>query len=144
MKKPITTNQLTLLALLGTAIVALFAAAFVWLYYAGGAVSDGDGELFLTLAPYWVYSFLIVNSVYAGYFAVSVARGRWKYVWPWAVAGVVVTLGCIIGFPGLMSPIFPNSSPVIFAGPAMFAFAAPLVSGATLWLFISLRRAGAA
>jgi hypothetical protein len=138
MDNSITKKQLTTLALIGLVILVLFAAGFVWLYE--GVLGNGEGERFLAYAPYWVYPYLVVNSVYIGFFATRFAKGRWKHAGLWGIAGFALTLLFILGFPSLLSPIFPYQSPVIFAGPAIFAFLAPVLSALLIVLLISIRR----
>ena len=134
----ITKKQLTTLALIGLVILALFAAGFLWLVYHVRVSGDGGGEAFLAYAPYWLYPYLVVSSVYAGFFAAQFAKGRRKHAWPWGIAGFALTLLLIIGLPGLLSPLFPNQSPEIFAGPAIFAFLAPVLSALIIMLLISI------
>lgn len=138
MAESITKKQLTNLVLLGLSILLLFAAAFVWLY--AGVLGNGRGEAFLAYAPFWVFPYLVVNSVYAGFFAARFARDRGTFAWPWGIAGFALTLLCILGIPSLLSPLFPYESPEIFAGPAIFAFAAPMLSVLLIVLLISMRR----
>ena len=138
MDNSITRKQLTTLALLGLLILVLFAAGFVWLYK--GVLGNGGGEVVLALAPYWTFPYLVVISVYVGFFAVRFAKGRWKHAWPWGIAGFALTLLFILGFPTLLSPVFPYQSPEIFAGPAIFAFLAPVLSALLIVLLISIRR----
>jgi len=138
MDNSITKKQLTTLALLGLLILVLFAVGFAWLYK--GVLGNGDGEVFLALAPYWVFPYLIVVSAYVGFFAARFAKGRWKHAWLWGIAGFALTLLFILGFPSLLASAFPYQSPVIFAGPAIFAFVAPVLSALFIVLFISIRR----
>lgn len=134
----ITKKQLTTLVLLGLLILLLFAAGFVWLYV--GILGSGRGEVFLAYAPFWVYSYLVVNSVYVGFIAARFARGRRTFAWPWGIAGCALTLLCILGLPKLLSPIFPYKTPEIFACPAIFAFLAPVLSALLIVRLISTRR----
>ena len=138
MDNPITNKQLTTLALIGLLILGLFAAGFVWLYQ--GVLGNGQGEAFLAYAPFWVFPYLVVNSVYVGFFATSFANGRGKPAWLWGVAGFALTLLFILSLPSLFSPIFPYQSPEIFAGPAIFAFLAPILAALLLVLVLSIRR----
>jgi hypothetical protein len=138
MDNSITKKQLATLALLGWLILVLFAVGFAWLHEI--VLGNGEGEVFLAFAPYWVYPYLVVNSVYVGYFAARFAKGRWKRAWLWGIAGFALTLLSILGLPGLLSPIFPYRSPEIFAGPAIFAFLAPVLSALLMVLLISIRR----
>ena len=133
-----TKKQLTTLALLGLLILVLFAAGFVWLYV--GVLGNGGGEVFLAYAPFWVFPYLVVISVYIGFFAARFAKGRWKHVWLWGIAGFALTLVFILGLPSLLSPVFPYPSPAIFAGPAILAFVAPILSAVVIVLLISIRR----
>lgn len=133
----ITKKQLKNLALLGSLILVLFAASFVWLYYYG--VVWGNGNEVLAYAPFWIYPYLVVISVYVGLFAARFAKGRWKHTWLWGIAGLALTLLFILGFPSLLSPIFPYQSPEIFAGPAVAAFLAPVLSALLIMLLISTR-----
>ena len=142
MDNPLTRKQLTTLALMGLVILALFAAGFVWLYYYVGVLGNGGGEVVLALAPFWIYPYLVVISLYVGFFAARFARGRWKHAWLWGIAGFSLTLLFIPGFPFLLSPLFPDPGPVIFAGPAILAFVAPVLSALLIVLIISLRRKG--
>jgi hypothetical protein len=143
MDKSITKKQLAILALIGVVILALFAAGFVWLYYYVGVLGNGGGEMLLALSPYWVFPYLVVSSVYVGFFAARFAAGRGKHAWLWGIAGFALTLLFILGFPILLSPVFPYQGPTIFAGPAIFAFLAPLLSALLIMLLISIRRKAA-
>ncbi|MFH1195509.1 MAG: hypothetical protein V1720_07330 [bacterium] len=136
----ITMKQLNTLVLVGLLILTLFAAGFVWIYYYVGVMGNGGGEVVLELSPYWVFPFLIVMSSYIGFFAARFAKGKWKHVWLWGIAGFALTLISILGLPSLLSQVFPNQGPVIFAGPAIFAFLAPVLSAMLLVLLISIRR----
>ncbi len=138
MDNSITKKQLTTLALMGLLILVLFAAGFVWLYE--GVLGNGGGEVFLAFAPFWIFPYLVVSSVYVVFFAARFAKGRWKHAWLWGIAGFALTLLFTLGFPSLLSPIFPYQSPVIFAGPAIFAFLAPVLSALLIVLLISIRR----
>ena len=133
-------KQLTTLALTGLSILVLFAALFIWLYYEGAVW--GNGEAVLAYAPFWIYPFLIVSSVYVGFFAAIVAKGNWEHPWLWGIAGFALTLLFILALPGLLSAVFPIPGPEIFAGPAIFAFLAPILSAPLVVLFISMRRKG--
>jgi hypothetical protein len=137
MDNSITKKQFTTLTLLGLLILVLFAAGFVWLYK--GVLGNGRGEVFLAIAPFWVFPYLVVNSVYVGFFAARFAKGRGKHAWLWGIAGFTLTLLFILGFPSLLSPVFPYQSPEIFAGPAIFAFLAPVLSAVLIVLLISIR-----
>ena len=136
----ITKKQLTTLALTGLVILALFAAGFVWLYYYVGVLGHGGDEVVLALAPFWIFPYLAVISVYVGFFAARFAKGRWKHAWLWGIAGSALTLLFIMSFPGLLSPVFPYQSPTIFAGPAILAFIALVFSVLLIMLLISIRR----
>ncbi|NUO80348.1 hypothetical protein HUU05_09755 [candidate division KSB1 bacterium] len=138
MDNSVTKKQLTTLALLGFMILVLFTVGFIWLYW--GVLGNGEGEVFLAFAPYWVFPYLAVVSVYAGFFAAKFARGRSQHAWLWGIAGFALTLLFILGFPSLLSPVLPNPGPLIFAGPAIFAFLAPVLSALLMMLLISLRR----
>ena len=140
MDNSITKKQLTTLALIGVVILALFAAGFVWLYYYVGVLGNGGGEVVLALAPFWIFPYLVVISVYVGFFAARFAKGTWKHAWLWGIAGFALTLLFILGFPILLSPVVPYPSPAIFAGPAILAFVAPVLSALLIVLLISLRR----
>jgi hypothetical protein len=140
MDNSITKKQLTTLALLGFLILGLFVAGFVWLVYSVRVSGAGGGELFLAYAPYWTFPYLIVGSVYVGFFAARFAQGRWRHTWLWGIAGFALTLLFLIGFPSLLSPVFPFPSPEIFGGPAIFAFLAPVFSALLIVLLISRRR----
>lgn len=138
MDTPITKKQLITLALTGLLILGLFAAGFVWLYR--GVLGNGQGEAFLAYAPFWVFPYLVVNSVYVGFFTASFAKGRGKPVWLWGIAGFALTLVFILGLPSLFLPIFPYQSPEIFAGPAIVAFLAPILAALLLVLVLFIRR----
>jgi hypothetical protein len=140
MDNPITKKQLTTLSLIGFVILALFSAGFMWLHYHVRVSGDGGGEVVLALSPFWLYPYLVVSSVYAGFFSARFAKGRWKHAWLWGIAGFALTLLFIIGIPSLLSPIFPYQGPEIFAGPAIFAFLAPILSVLFIVLLISIRR----
>ena len=135
-----TKTQLTTRALTGLSILVLFAACFVWLYYEGAVL--GHGEEVLAYAPFWIYPYLVVSSVYVGFFVASLAKSRWKHAWLWGVAGFALTLLFILVIPGLLSAVFPIPGPEIFAGPAIFAFLAPILSAPLVVLFISMREKG--
>jgi apolipoprotein N-acyltransferase len=134
----ITQEQFIKLALLGLIILILFAAGFFWLDKE--VLGNGEGELFLAYAPFWVYPYLVVVSVYVGFFVARYAKGRRRHAWIWGIAGFTLTLLFILGFPGLLSPIFPFKSPEIFAGPAIFAFLAPMLSSLIMLLLIPNRK----
>lgn len=140
MNNSITKKQLTTQALLGLLILVLFAAGFVWLYYYVGVLGNGGVDVFLAFAPFFIFPYLVVISVYVGFFAARFAKGRWKHAWLWGIAGFALTLLFIMGFPILLSPVFPYPSPAIFAGPAIFAFLAPVLSALLIVLLISIRR----
>ena len=140
MDNSISKKQLTPLALIGLLILFLFAASFVWFINYAGVLGNGGEDVFLAFLRFWIYSYLVVISVYVGFFAARFAQGRWKRAWLWGIAGFAVTLLFILGFPGLLSPIFPYQSPEIFAGPAIFAFLAPVLSALLMVLLISIRR----
>ena len=135
---PITKKQLTTLALIGLLILVLFAAGFIWLYR--GVLGNGEGEAFLAYAPFWVFPYLVVNSVYVGFFTASFVKGRGKPVWLWGIAGFALTLLFILSLPSLFLPLFPDQSPEIFAGPAIVAFLAPILAALVLMLLLSSRR----
>lgn len=139
MDNAITKKQRTTLTLLGLGILILFAAGFAWLYYYVGVWGHGGGAV-LEFAPFWIYPYLIVTSVYVGFLAARFARARWKHPWLWGIAGFALTLLFIFGFPSLFLPIFPNPSPAIFAGPAIVAFLAPVLSALLIVLLISTRK----
>jgi hypothetical protein len=139
MDNSITKKQLTTLALLGFLILGLFVAGFVWLVYSVRVSGAGGGELFLAYAPYWTFPYLIVGSVYVGFFAARFAQGRWKQTWFWGISGFALTLIFLIGIPRLLANVFPFPSPEIFGGPAIFAFLAPILSALLLALLISRR-----
>ena len=138
LNNPITKKQLATLALLGLLILVLFAAAFVWLIE--GVLGNGEGETFLALAPFWIYPYLVVLSVYVGFLAARFAKGRWKQAWLWGIAGFVLTVLFIVNFPRLLSSVFPYRGPEIFAGPAIFTFLAPVISGLLIVVLISFRK----
>jgi len=140
MDNSLTKKQLTTLALIGLLILVLFAAGFVWFYYYVGVLGNGSEDVFLAFVRFWIFPYLVVISVYVGFFAARFAKGRWKRACLWGIAGFVLTLLSILGLPGLLSPIFPYRSPEIFAGPAIFAFLAPVLSAILMVLLISIRR----
>jgi len=134
MDNSIQKKQLTTLALIGLVILVLFATGFVWLYYYVGVLGNGGVDVFLAFAPYFIFPYLVVISVYVGFFAARFAKGSWKHAWLWGIAGFALTLLFIMGFPILLSPIFPYPSP------AIFAFLAPVFSALLIVLLISIRR----
>ena len=138
MDNTITKKQLTTLALIGLLILVLFASCLVWLIY--GVLGKGGGDEFLASAPYFIYAYLVVSSVYVGFFVARFAKGRGKHAWLWGIAGFALTLLFIIRIPSLLSPVFPYQSPEIFAGPAIFAFLAPVLSALFIVLLISICR----
>ena len=143
MNDPISKKKLTTLTLIGVVILGLFAAGFVWLVYYVRVSGDGGGELFLAYAPFWIFPYLVVSSVYVGFFAAAFAKGKWKHTWLWGITGFALTLLFIMGMPSLLSPISPFQNPEIFAGPALFAFLAPIFSALLIGLLISIRRKSA-
>jgi len=140
MDNSITKKQFSTLALIGLVILVLFAVGFIWLHYFVRVSGDGGGEVVLALSPFWLDPYLVVSCVYVGFFAVRFAKGIWKFSWLWGIAGFALTLLFIIGIPSLLSPDFPYQSPEIFAGPAIFAFLAPVLSASFIVLLISIRR----
>lgn len=133
MNNSITQKQFSTLALIGLLLLLLFAASFVWLVY-------GGAEVFPAFAEYWIYPYLAVSSFYAGFLAARFTKGRWKHAWLWGIAGFVLTLLFILGLPSLLSPVFPYTDPAIFAGHAIFAFIAPVLSALSIVRLTSLRR----
>lgn len=133
MNNSITQKQFSTLALIGLLLLLLFAASFVWLVY-------GGAEVFPAFAEYWVYPYLAVSSFYVGFLAVRFTKGRRKHAWLWGIAGFVLTLLFIMGLPSLLSPVFPYSDPAIFAGHAIFAFLAPVLSALFIVRLTSISR----
>ena len=140
MGNSISKKQLSTLALMGLLILVLFAAGFSWLYHHAGVYWNEEKDVFLAFAPFWVFPYLVVSSVYVGYLATRFAKGRREHIWLWGIAGYVLTPLFITGFPILLSPLFPGSSPSIFGGPAFLAFLAPILSVLFIILLISLCR----
>jgi hypothetical protein len=127
-------KRLFALALLGLLILVLFTAAFAWL------VREVEGEAFLALAPWFVYPYLAVTSLYAGYFCARFAQGRVKSAWVWGLAGAALCLALVLGLPRFMAQVLPNTGTELFAGQAGVAFLAPLLAVLLLVLLISPRR----
>lgn len=140
MDNAIPKKQLTTLTVLGFVILALFAVGFVWLSYYVGMLGNGGGEVVLALAPFWIYPYLVVSSLYVGFFVASFAKGRRQQTWLWGSAGVVLTLLTTLSLPSLLAPLLPDPGPEIFAGPAILAFLAPVLSALLLVRLISRRR----
>ena len=134
------TKQLTALALIGLVILVLFVVGFVWFINHAGVLGNAGEHVVLAIGRFWIFTYLVVTSVYVGFFVTRFAKGRRKHVWFWGITGFVLTLIFIMGIPSLLSPIFPYQSLVIFAGPAMFAFLAPIFSVLLIMLLISIRR----
>jgi hypothetical protein len=141
MDNSITMKQLKTLALLELIILVLFAAGFTWLIKV--VLGNGEGEVFIAYAPYWVFPYLIMVSVYFGLFAFRLTKGIWKHAWLWGNAGFILTILFILGIPSLFSPIFPYQTAEIFAGPAIFAFLAPVLSALLMVMLIFIRRKAA-
>ncbi len=133
MSNSITSKQLTTLVLIGLLILALFAASFVWLVY-------GGAEVFPAFAEYWIYPYLGVSSFYVGFLAARITKNRGKHAWLWGIAGLALTLLFIMGLPSLLTPVFPYSDPAIFAGHAIFAFIAPVLSALFILRLTALSR----
>lgn len=133
MENSITPKQFSSLALIGLLILALFAASFVWLVY-------GGAEVFPAFAEYWIYPYLAVSSFYVGFLAARFTKGRGKHAWLWGIAGFALTLLFIMGLPSLLSHVFPYSDPAIFAGHAVFAFIAPVLSALFILRLTDLSR----
>jgi hypothetical protein len=130
-------KKLTTLAVIGLLILVLFAASFAWFYnYAGVAGEDK----FIAFLRFWIYSYWVGSSVYVGLFAARFAKGKRSQAWFWGIAAVPLTLLFILGFPSLLSPLFPHQSSLIFGGPAIFAFLAPIFSALLIVVLISIRR----
>ena len=106
-----TKEQLTTLALIGLVILGLFAAGFVWLYYYVGVLGNGGGEVVLALSPYWVFPYLVVSSVYVGFFAARFATGRGKHAWLWGIAGFALNSCIHPWFSRLVIPCISVSKP---------------------------------
>jgi hypothetical protein len=140
MDNSISVKQLTTLALIGLLILVLFAASFVWFLNYHGVLGNRGEDVILGFLRSWIYSYLVVISVYVGFLAARFAKGKWKHAWLWGIAGVPLTLLFTLGIPSLLSPIFPHQSSVIFGGPAVFAFLAPVLSALLIVLLISIRR----
>ena len=136
----ITKKQITILTLIGFLVLCLFVAGFIWLVYYVRVSGDRGGEKFLDYSPYWVFPYLVVMSIYVGIFAMRFAIGSWKLTWLWGILGFALTLLFILIIPTLLLPIFPDQGPLIFNGPAIFAFLAPILSALIIVLLIFTRR----
>jgi len=135
-EKSIIKKQLVILTILGLIIMSLFIAGFLWLVYYIRANGDAGGEKFLEYAPYWVFPYLIVMSLYVGFLSTRIAKGKWKYTWLWGIIGFTQTLFLILIIPSIISPIFPDQRFVVFAGPALSVFLAPIISAVLILLLI--------
>jgi len=136
----ITKKRYTSQALLGSLILAIFALGLVCLHSWSGVYWSEEKDLFLAFSPYWIFSFLVVNSVYVGLFAATLAKGKRKNRWIWGISGFALTLLFILVLPGLLSNLIPYRGPEIFAGPAILAFLAPVFSLMIIMLLIFTRR----
>ena len=117
----------------GFPILVLLWAGFVWInYYV--LMYGGGIDVFIAVAPYCVFPYLIVMSIYAGIFMTTFARGRWKHPWLWGVAGIAMTALFSLGILILLSPIVPYLSPVIFA------FVVPVLSIGLILRLIAIRK----
>jgi hypothetical protein len=133
-------GQAGVLVLKMLSILAVFAAALVGLFAYLRVGGDGAGEVFLALAPYWLFPYLAVTSGYAGVLAARFARGRSPYPWAWGIAGGVLCLVSTIALPRVISPLLSYSGPRVFDGPAPIAFLAPVLSVLVMVSFISMGR----
>ncbi len=129
-----TNREIKKLVLIGLSILILFAVGFAWLYYYVDILGNGGGDVFVAFMPFCLIPYLLVISVYIGYFAAKFAEGRWRHAWLWGIGGFALTVLFIIGFPILLSPVFPYQSP------AIFAFLAPVLAAFLIVLLISIRR----
>ncbi|HOI29812.1 MAG TPA: hypothetical protein PLZ15_08655 [Melioribacteraceae bacterium] len=134
MNRPVKNRQIILPAIAGLIIIILFAVGFIWLY------TSYKGEEFLSLAPYWIYSYLGVTCLYSGFFTARFAKAKGRKILLWGSLGFLLTLIFTITIPGLLSPLIPYEGPEIFAGPAILAFLAPVLSVIITLLLISIRK----
>lgn len=130
MNTPLTNRQFILPSIAGLIIIILFAVGFIWLY------TSYKGEEFLSLAPYWIYSYLGVTSLYSGFFTARFAKSKGRKILLWGFLGSLLTIIFTITIPGLLSPLIPYVGPEIFAGPAILAFLAPVLSVGIILLLI--------
>ncbi len=122
------------LALTGLSLITFFAIGSAWFYYYVGVLGHGGVDVLIAFAPLCFVPYLIVASIYVGFFTAKFANSRWKYPWLWGISGFVLTILLIIGLPMLLESVFPYQSPVIFA------FFAPVLSTSLIMLLISMRR----
>lgn len=134
MNTPLTNGQIILNSIAGLIIIILFAVGFIWLH------TNYKSEEFLSLAPYWIYSYLGVTGLYSGFFTAGFAKAKGKRRPLWGFIGSLLTLILTLTIPGLLSPLIPYEGPEIFAGPAILAFLAPVLSVIITLLLISINK----
>ena len=123
----LSSKEIKRLALIGLAIIGLFAAGLAGIRY----VEDpGWGMGLYTL---WWLAYPLIISIYVGFFAGKVAKGRWRFFWLWGVAGFLLTLISINNLPPLLGTVFSYRSAIIFP------FIAPVLSAALILRLIGLR-----
>ena len=130
----LTNKQLMRLGLIGLAIVLLFAVSFAGFWYYVGVLGNGGVDVLIAFMPVCLLPYVVVISVYVGFFSAKFANRRWQYPWLWGIGGFVLTILFIVGLPLLFASVFPYQSP------AIFAFFAPVLSALSMMLFSSIRR----
>ena len=124
----LSSKEIKRLALIGLAIIGLFAAGLAGIRYAE------DPGLGIGLYTLWWLSYPLIISIYVGFFAGKVAKGRWRFFWLWGVAGFLLTRISIVVLPRLPGPAFSYPSAIILP------FIAPVLSAALILLLIDLRK----
>jgi hypothetical protein len=127
-KPTLANKEIRRLALIGLAIIGLLAAGF-----AGIGLTEGPGWGIALYSLWWLVYPLTI-SLYVGYFAGKVAKGRWRFFWLWGVAGFLLTLISIKNLPQLLVPVFSYRSVIIFP------FIAPVLSAVLILSIIGIRK----
>ena len=128
----LSSKEIKRLALIGLSIIGLFAAGLAGIRY----VEDpGWGIGLYTL---WWLAYPLIISIYVGFFAGKVAKGRWRFFWLWGVAGFLLNRISIVVLPQLLVPVFSYRSVIILP------FIAPVLSAAILLAIIVIRKKGTA
>ncbi len=132
MKNSGTMNQLTSLAMIGLSILVLFALGFIGVD--DYVMRHGGVDVLMAVTVFYVLIYLIVIGIYVGFFVARFAKGKSKYFRLWGIGGFILSVLFGIGFPILLSPVFPYQSPILFV------FLAPVLSTLTIMLLISIRK----
>ena len=117
----------------GIILVVVWFVAFIGIYVYVVILGNGGADVYSEVSPLCFFPFIIVSSIYVGYFMAKFSKNKGKHPWLWAIIGFVTTVGFIVVLPIIVSGIFPGIS-------ILFAFLAPVLSTLLTILLINIRR----